>query len=239
MPLAISLLQQTLAPLRWTRRSFVRSKLAGIYDRYRDATMIPKEVFIDNLELARLLVRDQRFEYHSVVECGTWRGGMSAALIEVCGLRSYHFFDSFAGLPDAKNVDGKAALRWQADKAGPNYFNNCTASVEEFMSTISRTRIDLKYVQVHEGLFQHTIPNVDVGPIALLRLDGDWYDSTMICLESFFPRVAKGGLIVIDDYGTWDGCTRAVHDYLSRQHRPEPVNRHGASCVAFIQILDD
>ena len=52
--------------------------------------------------------------------------------------------------------------------------------------------------------------------IAVLRLDADWYESTIQCLTSPYPSVVPGGLIIVDDYYTWDGCARAVHDYLSR-----------------------
>jgi O-methyltransferase len=51
--------------------------------------------------------------------------------------------------------------------------------------------------------------------IALLRLDGDWYESTMDCLKYLFPKVVQKGIIIIDDYFTWEGCSKAVHDYLS------------------------
>lgn len=69
--------------------------------------------------------------------------------------------------------------------------------------------------------------------IALLRLDGDWYDSTMTCLMHLFPLVTTGGLVIIDDYGVWEGCTRAVHRYLADNERPEGI-RTTSSGVAYI-----
>jgi O-methyltransferase len=75
-----------------------------------------------------------------------------------------------------------------------------------------------------KGWFEKTLPGFRPSePIALLRLDGDWYDSTMCCLEHLFPHVRRGGVIIIDDYFQWDGCTRAVHDFLSRGQRTEPI----------------
>lgn len=229
--------QHALAPLRWARRAVQRARLARIYKRYQHATMIPKEVFIDNLELARQVQSDPTLAGHGVVECGTWRGGMSAGLIEMTNQkRRYHFFDSFEGLPPVTEIDGEAARRWQEDASAPGYYNNCMASEEEFWATIRKTEIDPALVLVHKGLFEDTLPKVDTGPIALLRLDGDWYNSTMCCLEALFRRVVSGGLIVIDDYGTWDGCTRAVHDYLSRYQRPEAIRRHGRTGVPYLKI---
>lgn len=78
---------------------------------------------------------------------------------------------------------------------------------------------------VRQGWFEETVPKYasEDPVIALLRLDGDWYDSTSICLEHLFPRVSVGGLVIIDDYGQWDGCTRAVHDYLSSVSAVESI----------------
>jgi hypothetical protein len=226
-----------LKPMRWGRRAVRRNKSARIYKRYRDATMIPRCAFVDNLELARMIAGNRNLATHSVVECGTWRGGMSAGLIEILGReRPYHFFDSFAGLPPAKKIDGEKARRWQANTDSPQYYNNCTASRDEFMATIYRTRINLKNVHLHQGLFSETVEAVDVGTVALLRLDGDWYDSTMCCLQAFFPKIVSGGYVIIDDYGTWDGCTRAVHDYLSQNKHAEPIRRYGLSDVPYIEV---
>ncbi len=67
-----------------------------------------------------------------------------------------------------------------------------------------------------KGWFSETLKDVTgIGEIALLRLDGDWYESTMDCLVALFPKVIENGIIIIDDYYAWTGCSRAVHDYLS------------------------
>ncbi len=72
---------------------------------------------------------------------------------------------------------------------------------------------------LNKGWFKDTLPLYNSkNPIALLRIDGDWYDSTMDCLKNLFPKVAYRGLIVIDDYYTWDGCSKALHEYLTSVH---------------------
>jgi O-methyltransferase len=77
-----------------------------------------------------------------------------------------------------------------------------------------------------QGWFDVTIPNAKIPePIAILRLDGDWYDSTMVCLENLYPLVADNGIIIIDDYYAWDGCSRAVHDYLSKNNLPLRISK--------------
>jgi hypothetical protein len=201
--------------------------------------MIPRQAYFDNLAIASLIALDPRLADHSVVECGTWKGGMSAGLIEILGSRRpYHFFDSFSGLPDAQPIDGDGALQWQANKAGVTYFDNCTASEEEFRQTLDRARADPLMCAIYKGLFSETVAKAPTGSIALLRIDGDWYDSTMTCLEALFPRVSPSGLVIIDDYGTWDGCTRAVHDYLAANKRPEAIERFGLSAVPYLRIRD-
>jgi hypothetical protein len=165
---------------------------------------------------------------------------MAAGLIEILGRdRPYHFFDSFSGLPSAKEIDGDAALQWQQNVSSPVYYDNCTASQEEFMATIRRTGAALGNIHVHRGFFDDTVGTAEVGKIAILRLDCDWYDSTMCCLQAFMPKMARGGLVIIDDYGTWDGCTRAVHDYFSENKRPEAIGRYGTSAIPCITVRDE
>ena len=69
----------------------------------------------------------------------------------------------------------------------------------------------------HIGWFQQTVPAVHelIGPIAILRLDGDWYASTKVCLEYLFKNVVKGGIVIIDDYGYYEGCRRAVDEFMN------------------------
>jgi Macrocin-O-methyltransferase (TylF) len=74
--------------------------------------------------------------------------------------------------------------------------------------------------------------------IAVLRLDGDWYDSTMLCLEHLFPLVVPGGLMLIDDYYTWDGCARAVHDYLSREQAAGRIEKTSGGVTYIVHRSD-
>ena len=161
----------------------------------------------------------------AIVECGVWRGGMCAALAGLLGPeRAYYLLDSFEGLPLADAAkDGDRALAWQGDVASPSYHDNCRAEMAWADQAMARTGAP-RYTLV-KGWFADTLPRFDPGPIALLRLDADWYESTLECLTALYPRVARDGLILIDDYDTWDGCTRAVHDYLSRHSLAERIRQ--------------
>src|SRR5262249_19727591 len=111
-----------------------------LFRKYQSSTMIPRDYFISNVEIAARQLRNPKVRHGAIVECGCWKGGMSAALIEIGGShRDYYFFDSFEGLPPAKAIDGPAALAWQANTASPWYHDNCTASVDDFRRTVRRT----------------------------------------------------------------------------------------------------
>jgi O-methyltransferase len=202
--------------LNWISLNPQSCPMEKLYNKYRHYTMVPKSAYISNLRLASR----QKTVAGCVIECGVWKGGMIAGMADVLGNgRDYVLFDSFEGLPPAKPVDGAAALNWQSDKQGPNYHNNCTAShsdAEVAMQLSKATK-----TQIVKGWFDQTLPAYrPPAPISVLRLDGDWYESTMLCLQHLYKHMAKGGVIIIDDYYTWDGCSSAVHDFLAGEKLP-------------------
>ncbi len=183
-----------------------------LYRKHRRNTMTHATAYISNLLLARGVLEVPG----CVIECGVWRGGMIAGIAEVLGPdRDYFLFDSFEGLPKAQRMDGESIAAWQRDVESPAYFDNCRASEDEARAAM-RIAGAPRVVTV-KGWFDRTLPGFrPPSPIALLRLDGDLYASTKICLESLYEHVAPKGLIVIDDYGTWEGCARAVNEFLAR-----------------------
>lgn len=187
------------------------SRNEDLATKYASKTMIGRPQFIQNLELV-----DEVFDVSgAVIECGTWRGGMLAAIAEKRPDSLVVAFDSFEGLPPAKPIDGPAAIAWQADKDSPIYFDNCTASEYEFRTTMSDTGLNYDVVK---GWFEETVPKfVAERPdlkVAILRLDGDWYDSTKVCLDNLYDLVVPRGLIIIDDYAAWQGCRKATDEFL-------------------------
>jgi O-methyltransferase len=198
---------------------------ARLFFRYRDSTMILPRHFIVNLELCRRLAPKRG----CIVECGVWRGGMSAAMADTLPGRVHFLFDSFEGLPPAKEIDGEEAIAYQRDKTSSMYHDNCRAerSYAERAMGMSAAA-DYHLIQ---GWFADTLPGfIPPEPIAVLRLDGDWYDSTMQSLENLYPHVAPGGLVLVDDYYAWDGCARAVHDFLSSTKSVARIKNIGGVC---------
>jgi O-methyltransferase len=200
--------------VRLIGKSFRLAQFELIYEKHKRNTMIPRDQYVNNL----LVATKMQSVPGCVVECGTWRGGMSAGMADLLGpARHYYLFDSFEGLPPAGSLDGELAKDWQGRDATQTY-NNCTASEQEARAAMCRSRAE--HYELIRGWFSDTVPSFQPEPIALLRLDGDWYDSTMIPLKHLYPWVVSGGIVIIDDYHVWDGCTRAVNEFVAGQQEP-------------------
>ena len=192
--------------------------------------MIGRRTFVDNLMIA------QRFAPPGgeVVECGVWRGGMIRGLADMLGPdRKYHLFDSFEGLPPAQEkLDGQAAIAYQQDTASPYYYDNCGADESYARRLFEGSGYDVEF---HRGWFDETIPKYQPErPISVLRLDGDWYESTMTCLRGLVPYLAPGALILVDDYFFWDGCARALHDYLAETKSTLRIRQSSLAGVCYL-----
>ena len=213
--------------LRSSTRNWQRSRqYLKTYEQFREFTMVPASVYEDNLLIAERV----RNVSGCVVECGVWRGGMIAGIASILGCnREYFLFDSFEGLPPAQSIDGDSAIAWQKDTDSSNYHDNCSAPPE--MAEKAMHLAGVNSFHITKGWFNQTLPDFKAPlPIALLRLDADWYESTTLCLEHLFDQVAAGGLIVLDDYYSWDGCSRALHDFLSRRSSVERIHSFGSVC---------
>ncbi|MGE0644827.1 MAG: TylF/MycF/NovP-related O-methyltransferase [Nitrospira sp.] len=165
-----------------------------------------------------------------ILECGTWRGGCSVAMLlvqrELFGkvLKPVYMLDSFEGLPRVDQRDGPLAAEWQAGADQEKYFDNCRAAQGDLANLLKQHQfLDAEYKLVR-GWFDSTVPGIaselSEHGIAVLRLDGDWYASTDVSLRYLCPITSERGIVMIDDYYAWDGCARAVHDYLSRNDLP-------------------
>lgn len=146
------------------------------------------------------------------IETGVWRGGVTIlmrAVIAAYGIsdRRVWVADSFEGLP----VPDPA---YEAD-AGLDWSHVEVLKVDADAVRANFARYDLLDDQVCflEGWFADTLPSAPIERLAVLRLDGDLYGSTMDALEALYPKVSPGGFVIVDDYGGWESCRRAVDDY--------------------------
>ena len=155
---------------------------------------------------------DQHSVRGDVVECGVYNGGSAALMASVCTRspmdRKIWLFDSFEGLPQPTERDGEKArgcIWW------------CHGDLAKVRTIFDKLRISDSGVHIVKGWFRNTFPGVDIGEIALLHIDADWYDSVRLCFERFYENVQPGGYIVIDDYGHWEGCRRATDEFLKER----------------------
>jgi hypothetical protein len=162
------------------------------------------------------------------METGVWRGGsciMMRAVLEVYGAKDRRVWlaDSFAGLP------APTPELYPAD-AGQNFheYAELAVSVEEVQNNFRKYDLLDDRVIFLKGWFKDTLSSAPVERLALLRLDGDLYESTIQPLEALYDKVSSGGYIIIDDYHVVKGCKQAVHDFCaSRNLTPEIIEIDG------------
>lgn len=202
----------------------------NIYQKHREFTMIPERTYRANLRLALVAGRVDG----CVVECGTWRGGMIAGIADVLGPdRRYFLYDSYEGLPPAGKDDGEGAVYWQNNTSSATYYDNCSASEEEARAAMSRSAA--RDYRIVKGWFEQTLPvAAPTEPIALLRMDADWYESTLSILDNLASRVVPGGMIIVDDYYVWEGCTKAVNEYAARNKWKIRESRYAEVCFIVV-----
>jgi hypothetical protein len=162
----------------------------------------------------------------SIVECGVWKGGsMMAAALMLGELeradRDLYLFDTFDGMPRPKAIDATfegepASDIFEALKTGDDSSAYCRAQFQEVHDALVSTGYPQERISMIKGKVEETIPGSAPDSIALLRLDTDWYESTRHELEHLFPRLSPGGVLIIDDYGHWQGCKRAVDEYFGK-----------------------
>lgn len=172
----------------------------------------------------------------AVVECGVWLGGsmMVAALtLKQIGSfdRDLYLFDTFEGLPrpdEAVDIDvwGNRAVDWWLPTSTGNESSHAAeAALDEVRVNLLSTGYPAERLHFVKGMVERTLPEAAPPELALLRLDTDWYASTKHELEHLFPRIARNGILIVDDYGHYRGARRAVDEYIEKYRQPLLLNR--------------
>lgn len=172
------------------------------------------------------------------VECGVWQGGsMLAVALRLLELghtdRDLYLFDTFEGMSepteeDVSDYSPPALEAWEEAEEENRRVYGGFFDADLFDEASVRARlIDSGYPadRMHfvRGKVEDTIPGVLPSPIALLRLDTDWYESTRHEMEHLYPQLVRGGVLIVDDYGHWKGCRQAVDEYFARPEHPRPL----------------
>ena len=151
------------------------------------------------------------------VECGIWKGGniviAKKFLDSVNNIKKFFCYDTFEGMTEPGEFDGeKAHKTWQGK-------SKCEAGMEEVIAVFKFHDLLDDRIKFIKGDVRKTLLDKNNLPdsICILRLDTDFYDSTLIELELLYPRLSSGGYLIVDDYGHWHGSRRAVNDYFGEQ----------------------
>ena len=206
-----------------------------LWRKYANRTMSARKNFMGNLLTVDFAMYKRDLSDGCFIECGTWRGGMAFALTEILlEIKEFHYFDSFDGLPPAGERDGKIVHHLQSQNL--LWHNNNMASHKDFLAGMIKLERPERSLTAHKGWFEDTMKNFTPDrSIAVLRIDGDWYESPLCALENLFDQVQEGGLIIFDDYYTWDGCTQAIHDFFSKRKLIEHIRQSRYGGIAYVE----
>lgn len=157
------------------------------------------------------------------IETGVWRGGCCVfmrGILKAYGIedRAVWVADSFRGLPkpnEEQYPDDKGSRFHEMDVLA--------VPVESVKEIFERYGLLDDQVRFLEGWFRDTLPDAPIEKLAVLRLDGDMYESTMDVLSSLYDRLSPGGFIIVDDYGAYAACRKAVHDFRDKRGVTEPI----------------
>ena len=217
----------SLSRLAWHRDKLPRPEELGDLGAYRRRCRLHRELYEGGWTmlgprrgrtLHRLAQEVDRAGVPGVlVDCGAWNGGSTILLSAGAPKREVWAFDSFQGLPTPGELDGR-----QSEGLG----GELIASEQKLRAGFERFA-DPARLHVRAGWFEETLEVAadEVGPVAVLHCDGDWYDSVLLTLEVMYPLVSPGGFVVIDDYGTFPGAQRATDEYRLRAGDSAPLRR--------------
>jgi O-methyltransferase len=157
------------------------------------------------------------------IEAGVWRGGaciFMRAVLKAYGDNSRQIWvaDSFEGLPkpDGRYKQDENDLHWTMN-------HELAVSLDHVKSNFSKYGLLDERVHFLKGWFKDTLPNAPIERLALIRLDGDMYSSTMDSLLNLYPKLSVGGFVIIDDYGGIDECRKAVDEFRASSQIETPI----------------
>jgi len=211
-----------------------------ISEEYRRAILSVKPFTMTSAERIYALIKSTEYIIDGkiegdFVECGVWKGGSIMAIIQTLlnygeNSRSIYLFDTFEGMPAPQDIDvfhtGESGmLMFEKVKINQKSSNWCHATLEEVQRNVFELNYPKDNIYFVKGLVEDTIPKCIPEKIALLRLDTDFYSSTKHELEFLYPKLVSGGVLIIDDYGCWAGCRKAVDEFFERKQTKLLLNR--------------
>ena len=223
---------EVIDPYLTTQRDFTKEEKEEIFF-VRNYTMTSDERLVTLSRSIKYLF-DNDIE-GDIVECGVWRGGsMMLAANKLRNLKCLNkkifLFDTFQGMTEPSEVD----IAWDSISAQERLVNEprfegrnawCYSTLDEVKSNLFKTQYPKENIFFIEGKVENTLPSNLVDKISLLRLDTDWYESTKHELECLFDKLVVGGILIIDDYGHWQGAKKAVDEFIKERKLKLFLNR--------------
>jgi O-methyltransferase len=165
------------------------------------------------------------------IETGVWRGGcciLMRGVLAINDVRDRIVFvaDSFQGLPKPNLV-----LYPQDENYDLSEQPELAVSLEQVKNNFAAYGLLDEQVRFIKGYFSETLPSVDLDRLALLRLDGDIYESTIVAMECLYPKLSPGGFVIVDDYKSAPPCKAAITDYRARINEKSPIHEIDSSGV--------
>jgi hypothetical protein len=176
---------------------------------------------LDNVQMAIETVLAENIP-GDVCECGVWRGGVvalaAAILKERNSDRLVWAADSFEGLPKPD------AAKYPADDGyDMSEIDYLSAPLESVKANLDRLGVPQKNIRFLKGWFKNTLPRAPIERLAILRADSDLYESTIDVLKNLYHKVSPGGFVIIDDYGDWEPCRKAVTEFRESHNITAPI----------------
>ena len=203
------------------------------YHRVKEYTMTTPERIASLCNAVNYLVKNNI--KGDFVECGVWRGGSTMAAVDTLmktgdKSREIYLYDTYEGMSEPTEVDkvftgtGADELMSSTKREDPTSVW-CYSALEEVQNNVGGLKYPDKLIHYVKGKVEDSIPGTMPGKIALLRLDTDFYESTLHELKYLYPLLVPGGVIIIDDYGHWEGARKAVDEYIAAEKLPLLLNR--------------
>lgn len=219
-------------------------EFADVYKKCNSFTMTPRERMYALYKAVEYVAKSKI--NGDLVECGVWKGGSAMVMAHTLAKmndtqRKIYLYDTFAGAskPTEKDVrafDSAPMNKVWEKKQKQDHNELYFASLDEVKGNLWSTTYPEQNLVFVKGKVEDTLESTKPKQIALLRLDTDWYESTYKELKELFPLVAKGGVIIIDDYGHFAGAKEATDKYFSETKTKILLNRVDYTCRIGVKI---
>jgi hypothetical protein len=205
------------------------------YQQSAAVSMLPL-VRMDNIQSCVSIVIEDQVP-GDFIETGVWRGGATIfmrALLKIHGVadRTVWAADSFEGLPEPDAEKFPLEAKSFHSAAMTKYYKHLAVSLEEVQRNFEAYGLLDDQVQFLKGWFKDTLPSAPVARLAIMRLDGDYYESTRDALVNLYDKLSPGGFVIIDDYGedSWTYCRRAVDEFRAERGIADPMVKVDKPC---------